>query len=120
MNITTVISKNVFALIMGIYGIQHFMYAAFVASMIPGWIPFHLFWAYFTGIALIAAAVSMVINLKAKLACLLLGVMLWMFILIIHSPILIGSHFAAGDITSACKDMGLASAAFMLAGIVNT
>jgi putative oxidoreductase len=108
------VSKYLFATVMVVFGIQHFIYADFVATLVPGWLPFHLFWVYFTGIALIAGAVSIYFNRNAKLACFLLGTMIWIFILTVHIPILINSHFSAGMITNACKDIGLASCAFML------
>ena len=38
-----------------VFGAQHFMYAAFIATLIPAWIPFHLFWVYFTGAGFIVA-----------------------------------------------------------------
>ncbi|UOE52348.1 hypothetical protein MTO98_14805 [Mucilaginibacter sp. SMC90] len=41
--------------------------------------------------------------------------MIWVFILTIHIPLLINSHFDAGKITNALKDTGLASCAFILA-----
>jgi putative oxidoreductase len=112
------VSKYFFAGIMLVYGIQHFMYSNFVARMIPGWVPFHHFWVYFTGSGLIAAAASIVLNWNAKWGCFFLGVMIWVFILIIHVPNLINDHFSAGDLTSACSDLGLASCAFMLSGIL--
>jgi uncharacterized membrane protein len=100
---------------MFVFGIQHFMYADFVATLVPGWIPFHLFWVYLTAVALIAAAVSICVNLYAQWGCFLLGCMIWVFILTIHIPLLINSHFDAGKITNALKDTGLASCAFILA-----
>ncbi|QEM10447.1 hypothetical protein [Mucilaginibacter rubeus] len=107
----------IYATVMFIFGIQHFMYAGFVATLVPGWIPFHLFWVYFTAVALMAAAVSIYVNLYAQWGCFLLGCMIWVFILTIHIPLLINSHFDAGKITNAMKDTGLASCAFILAAL---
>jgi len=114
-NKSSTIGKYLFASIMGIYGIQHFMYAGFVASLIPSWIPFHLFWVYFTGTALIAAAISIYLNRKAKWGCFLLGIMIMIFFAAVQVPVVVNSHFGAGQITSACKELGLASFAFVLA-----
>ena len=113
------ISKYFFATIFVIYGIQHFMYANYVAGMVPGWIPFHLFWVYFTGSAFFAFAISVFFNWNAKWGCFLLGIMIWIFIFTIHVPSLINDHFSGGDITSTCGDLGLASCAFMLSGILS-
>ena len=35
-------------------GIQHFMFASFVVTLMPPFIPFPLFWTYFAGVALLA------------------------------------------------------------------
>src|SRR5882724_7721294 len=35
--------------------IMHFKFAQFVAGIVPAWMPWRLFWAYFTGVALCAA-----------------------------------------------------------------
>ena len=37
-----------FAISLVIFGAQHFRYAQFIATLIPAWIPGHLFWVYFT------------------------------------------------------------------------
>ncbi|HEY4326993.1 MAG TPA: hypothetical protein VGN20_23605 [Mucilaginibacter sp.] len=114
MNQLANVSKYLFALIIGMFGTQHYIYAVFVATIVPQWIPFHLFWTYFTGAAMIAVAVSIFINKKVKLACCLLGIMIWIFIFTVHSHILIESHFAAGNITNAGKDICIASCAFII------
>ena len=53
-----------------IFGAQHFMYAAFIATLIPAWIPFHLFWVYFTGTGFIIAGLSIASGVLARLAAL--------------------------------------------------
>ena len=40
-----------FALI--VFGIAHFQVLTFIASMVPGWIPWHRFWTAFFGVAFI-------------------------------------------------------------------
>src|ERR1700704_4451987 len=48
-----------FAFAMLIFGVQHFMYAAYIATLIPAWMPAHLFLAYFTGVAFMAGGVAL-------------------------------------------------------------
>jgi hypothetical protein len=37
-----------------VFGIDHFLFLAFVASLVPAWLPGGLFWAYLTGTGFIA------------------------------------------------------------------
>ena len=46
------------ALMMIAFGTDHFLYVPFVASLVPAWIPLHVFWTYFAGVALIASGVG--------------------------------------------------------------
>lgn len=47
-----------FALCTIVFGIQHFLYARFIATLVTSWIPGHLFWVYLTGVGMIVAAVA--------------------------------------------------------------
>jgi uncharacterized membrane protein len=53
-----------------VFGIEHFLYAAFVATLVPSWIPGSYFWTYFAGVALVAAGVAMIVGIQARLAAL--------------------------------------------------
>lgn len=75
-----------FAVSLPVFGIQHFIYYDYVASVIPGWIPWHLFWAYFVGIAFFFACVSIITKVKVRLAAALLGIMFGTWVLIVHAP----------------------------------
>ncbi len=112
---------------MVIFGVQHFLFANFVVMIVPPWIPWHFFWAYFVGIALIAAGVAIMVKREAWLAGFLLGAMILAFVLLIHSRLLArwpGDLFAMnpifgaypGRLHNACKDLGLSGAAFLFAG----
>ena len=69
-----------------VFGLDHFLYTAFVATLVPGWIPGHVFWIYFAGVALIAAGVAMVLDIQARLASLFLGIMIFLWVLLLHLP----------------------------------
>jgi uncharacterized membrane protein len=71
---------------MAVFGADHLTEAAGVATIVPRWIPWHLFWAYFVGVALEAAALSLCTGLLSDLASGLLGVMLICFALTIFVP----------------------------------
>lgn len=66
--------------------VLHFIYAEFVAMMIPTWIPAPLFWTYFAGVALIAGAIGMLIPRTAQLAAGLSALMVFSWVLLLHIP----------------------------------
>src|SRR5690349_5858846 len=76
--------KYFFCIMLLIFGIDHFVYRDFVSGLVPKWIPLPLFWTYFTGIALIGSALSIVTNVKVKLVARLLAIMLFIWLLTIH------------------------------------
>lgn len=108
--------KYLYALPFAVFGLFHFINASSMAGMVP--IPGGQFWVYFTGVALIAAAVSIIMNIKVRLACTLLGIMLLVFALSIHLPGVIGADNPQSmqmSMTSLLKDLALAGGAFFIA-----
>lgn len=73
-------------LFMTLCGIQHFIHSVFVASLVPEWIPGPYFWTYFTGVALIAGGLGLLIPKTARLAALLSGFMVFAWVLMLHLP----------------------------------
>lgn len=111
----SVIFRILFALPWIVFGIQHFMYADFVATLVPKFMPFKLFWAYFTGTAMIAAGVSLIAGKLSFWAALLLGAMLVGFILLIHVFVLAAGPLDAKIWTRPVQDVALAAACLLLA-----
>jgi len=75
-----------FGLSSAVFGTVHVIYAKFLASMIPAWIPGSLAWSYLIGTARVAAGVSIVTRVKARLAAMLLALMYGTWVLILHVP----------------------------------
>ena len=70
-------SKYPLAIMVFVFGIDHFVYTGFVSSLVPAWIPGHIFWTYFAGAALVSAGIGLIFNIKQRLAGTMLGVMLF-------------------------------------------
>jgi uncharacterized membrane protein YphA (DoxX/SURF4 family) len=57
-----------------------------IASIVPSWIPWHLFWTYLVGACLIAAALSLVTGVRARLAASLLALLFFLFVVLMDAP----------------------------------
>ena len=68
------------------FGTEHFTLTEAIASLVPAWIPWHLFWAYFVGACFIAAALSMVTRIQARLAASLLALNFLLFVVLMDVP----------------------------------
>ena len=68
------------------FGAEHFTLTEAVASIIPAWIPWHLFWAYLVGACLIAGALSLVTRIQTGLAAGLLALTFFLFVVLMHGP----------------------------------
>jgi uncharacterized membrane protein len=75
-----------FAAPLAVFGAEHLTATREIAAMVPHWIPWHLFWALFVGVALIAAALSIAVRRVAGLASALLGFMFFCFVLLMDVP----------------------------------
>ncbi len=108
------IGRIAFAVPMFIFGVFHFMSGQDMSGMVPGFFPFPLAMVYITGVALILASVSIVINIKARLASILLAAMLLIFVLTIHLPSIQSSQMV---MTALLKDLALAGGALVIASV---
>ena len=112
------LGKYFLAFTVALFGFMHFVYLDFVASLVPNWIPGHIFWAQLAGIALMAAGLGIILNIQRRLAALLLGIMLFIWVIILHIPLAIANpHSGDGnEWTSVFEAFAFSGIAFLLAG----
>jgi hypothetical protein len=105
-----------FAITMVDFGVLHFMEAVDAAPYIPSWIPYHLFWMYFCGAALIASGIAIILRTKQTLAAILLGTMILIWFAILHLPrVVVGDTAAmAGELDSALFALAYGGTAWVI------
>ncbi len=68
------------------FGTEHFTLTKAIASIVPAWIPWHQFWVYLVGACFIAAALSLVTGIRARLAASLLALTFFLFVVLMDAP----------------------------------
>ena len=68
------------------FGTEHFTVTEAIKSIMPAWIPWHQFWVYFVGACFIAAALSLVTGIRARLSASLLALTFFLFVVLMHAP----------------------------------
>ena len=108
----------VFSLTIISFGANHFLYAKSAADYIPSWIPNHIFWIYFAGVALLGSGIGITLNIRRRLLAVLLGTMIFIWFIILHIPKAAASPFAdmGGETISAFLALAYSGTAFVIAG----
>ena len=101
---------------MVVFGLSHFAYADFTASMIPAWIPARLPLAYFTGAAHVAAGAALLLGILPALAVRLEAIMMSAFIVLVHVPAVAGQPSSREQWTALCVATALAGAVWVVFG----
>jgi len=115
-NLTT-IGRILFALPFAIFGLNHFLMVDFFTGMLNSFIPGTSFTIILTGIALIAASISIIFKKYIRLSCILLAILLFIFIVTIHIPQLFDPEKKLLAFMSLLKDVTIMGGALMIAGI---
>lgn len=99
------------------YGIDHFLYADGIATLVPSWIPMPVFWTYFAGAMLIGSGVAIILKIKLKLVALLQAAMIFIWFLILHIPRAItdSQSMKGNEVVSAADALAFCGIGLMIA-----
>ena len=98
-----------------VFGVQHFIYGGFVAGLVPAWMTGRLFWAYFVGVAFIAAAIGILLEMLERPAATMLGVMFFLFVALLHIPRIAVHSRDGNEWTSGFVALAMCGGAWILA-----
>jgi uncharacterized membrane protein YphA (DoxX/SURF4 family) len=90
--IAAVAGIYLFALSLVVFAVLHIRYNTYMISMIPDWMPAHVFLSYAVIAGFLLASFSFFTNLKVPLASGLLGIMFLVWVLALHGPRAIGKR----------------------------
>jgi len=105
-----------FAIPLAAFGAEHLSGGPFLMELVPRYMPWRMFWVYFVGFALIAASLSIATKTQVRWSGLLFGIMMFLFVAMIHFP---GAITSGGRIlwTIVIREMSFGGASWVLAGI---
>src|SRR5689334_18585056 len=107
-----------FAIPLAVFGAEHLSMPRALMNLVPQYMPWRLFWAYFVGCALIAASLSIATKIAVRWSGLLFGLMMFLFVAMIHFPGALREPHNRIIVTIVFREMSFGAAGWVLAGSV--
>jgi uncharacterized membrane protein len=89
------IARMLFGLGLIPIGLAHFLYLDATAPLVPAWLVWPVFWSYFTGGSFIAAGLSLLFGVYARLAAALVTLQFGMLTLLVWVPRIVAGNLNA-------------------------
>ena len=97
------------------FGAEHFTVTRGIASIVPAWIPWHVFWVYLVGTCFIAAAFSLVTRIRTRLSASLLALTFFLFLMLMDAPACMQDLHNRFGITLALRELSFCGGPLALA-----
>jgi len=111
-----VLSNLCFALPLAVFGAEHLSDAGDIMPLVPSYIPWHLFWTYFVGFALLAASLSIATKIQVRWSGLLFGAMMFLFVAMMDIPGTLADPRNRFSWTLTLREMAFGGGGWLLAG----
>jgi uncharacterized membrane protein len=105
-----------FAAPLAVFGAEHFAAAQGISQLVPKFMPWHLFWTYFVGCALLAASLSITTKIQVRWSGLLWGIMMFLFVSMMDLPGTLKDVHNRISWALLCREMSFGAAGWVLAG----
>ena len=109
------LSNLCFAMPLAVFGALHLSAARGLSTMVPEFMPWHLFWAYFVGVALIAASLSIATRIQVQWSGLLFGLMMFSFVAMMDIPGALADRHNRIQWTLVLREMSFGCGGWLLA-----
>jgi uncharacterized membrane protein len=110
------LSNLCFAIPLAVFGAEHLSGAKFIMLGVPSYMPWRLFWAYFVGVALLSASLSIATKTLVYWSGLLFGIMMSLFVAMVHIPRVVANPRDRIAWVIVIREMSFAGGAWALAG----
>ncbi len=110
------LSNLCFAIPLAVFGALHLSGVEFVLPLVPSYMPWRLFWAYFVGFALLAASLSISTKIQVRWSGLLFGIMLVLFVAMLDVRAALAHPRDRFVWTLIIREMSFAGGGWILAG----
>lgn len=112
------VGRTFFALALLGLGIEHFIFRDFITGRAPAWpesIPGGVIWAYLTGATFVGIGAAILAGKKARSAAILAAVLIALWALLRHIPVVAADSFLSGAWTRAGKALTFVGGALAIA-----
>jgi uncharacterized membrane protein YphA (DoxX/SURF4 family) len=110
------LSNLCFAIPLAVFGALHLSDVGSVLPIVPSYMPWRLFWAYFVGCALLAASVSIATKIQVRWSGLLFGIMMFAFVAMLIIPGVVARPHDRFAWTLVFRESSFGGGAWALAG----
>jgi uncharacterized membrane protein len=111
------LSNLLFAMPLAAFGAEHFAAAAGISQIVPSFMPWHLFWTYLVGCALVAASLSIATKIQVQWSGLLFGIMMFLFVAMMDIPGALSTPHNRISWTLLFREMSFGSGGWCLAAL---
>jgi uncharacterized membrane protein YphA (DoxX/SURF4 family) len=112
---TSGLAPYLFAAFLVVCGIQHFWYLPFVTELVPSYLPARRFWAQFAGVALVAGGIGSIVPRTARLAGLMAGLMIFLWVPMLHIPRALADLSVPGETSAIFEALAMSGVALLVA-----
>ncbi len=107
-----------FAAFLVLCGVQHFVSVEFVQTLVPTWIPGARVWTYIAGVLLISGGIGLLFPPTARLASQLSGLMVFIWVFIVHLPRAISTFpRSTNETTAVFEAVAMSGIAWLVAAL---
>jgi len=105
----------VFALTLIVFAVQHYMYADFIAKIVPSWMPARIFITYLVMFVFFLTSLSIFLNRRKREAAIIFGSMFLIMFAVLHIPRVLNNIRTETEWTSMFIALAMSGIGFMLA-----